>query len=149
MRRSAFSLVELVVVIVILGIIAATALPRFVDLATEAEEKVIASNVRAMISAQALFFSKALIVGEAYDGPTGVPLESFLQCDRNATLQPGQGADWQGNYFGLAALRESVFANPDAYVCNGDQVQFESRSGRTITITRTAGGIVWSASPSY
>ena len=38
MRRKAFTLIELVMVIAILGILAAVAIPRFIDLSEDAEE---------------------------------------------------------------------------------------------------------------
>jgi len=64
MKNKGFTLIELVVVIVILGIMAAIAVPKFVDLQTEARTSVIQGVEGSLRSAAALVYSKSLIEGE-------------------------------------------------------------------------------------
>ena len=54
MKQKGFTLIELVVVIVILGILAATALPKFVDLSGEAEQAAAEGVAGAIASASAI-----------------------------------------------------------------------------------------------
>lgn len=62
-KQAGFTLIELVVVIVILGILAATAAPKFMDLQSDARISALNGLKGAISSAVAMTYSKAILAG--------------------------------------------------------------------------------------
>ncbi|MCE0555804.1 prepilin-type N-terminal cleavage/methylation domain-containing protein [Motilimonas sp. E26] len=62
-KQSGFTLIELVIVIIVLGILAATAAPKFIDLQSDAKRSALSGVKAALEGGATLTYSKAAIAG--------------------------------------------------------------------------------------
>jgi len=164
MNGKGFTLIELVMIIVILGLLAIVAVPKFLDMRDDAEEGVIDAWVGALQEARTAAFAKAVLSGNtSYKNQGAISFWQFLQYD-GGEPRSFEGSQWgTGNTIGLAGLRSGVFKDPnqDAVTDGGmaakETITFTTKTGRTVVITReaynpeagTGGEIRWQATPAY
>ena len=67
-NQTGFTIIELVVVIILLGIMAATALPRFMDVTDEAHDSVVSGVAGGLQSGMALYHAQWVAEGQPAEG---------------------------------------------------------------------------------
>lgn len=72
--RRGFTLIELVIIIVVLGIIAAIAVPRYLDITAEAKESTCKASLGAFRSAISIWYAREAARGNT---PTYPPIDSL------------------------------------------------------------------------
>ncbi len=137
-KQSGFTLIELVVVIIVLGILAATAVPKFVDLQSDARVSALKGLKGALESAATLTYVGAVIDGE--DSPLGavdgVDTAFGYPTATEDDLREAAGLneiDWVISPSGLNNLTGTVFikqADTPGVYCGVTYIQSTSKGER-------------------
>ncbi|TKB51211.1 prepilin-type N-terminal cleavage/methylation domain-containing protein [Ferrimonas sediminicola] len=87
-----FTLIELVIVIIVLGILAVTAAPKFIDLQTDARTATLNGAKGSLQGANALVYAKAAVNGVEGDDCTGVTTGGCNAVNEDISVLPIYGA---------------------------------------------------------
>ena len=131
MKQQGFTLIELVVVIVILGILAATAVPKFIDLRSNAEQAAIDGVAGGLASASATNFGGCAVMNNVVTANKCVKVSKCSEVGN--LLQP--------------TLTLGTTASTTAYYLAADTASATNGTGVTCTMQKdsSTGVVGWTA----
>jgi MSHA pilin protein MshA len=118
--QTGFTLIELVMVIVILGVLAATALPRFISMRADANEATIRAMGGAMLSGANLIYAKSAILGVQGQSLTNIDINGDGVND--VEVEYGYPSAHRSN--GIPKVMGSNFANAWTWSANAANTVF-------------------------
>jgi len=92
-RNAGFTLIELVIVIIVLGILAATAVPKFINLQDDAKEAAMTGVEAAVHSAANIVYSKSAIDGTETDDTTDTPKVGDIEISYGYPIASANGVE--------------------------------------------------------
>ncbi len=99
MNKKGFTMIELIMVIVIIGILAAVAIPKFISLKKNAEQAACDANIGAIRAALSNYYARTALSGTAsWPATLHAPaFVAYLQAD-TLPVHPGYAFDYNDRY---------------------------------------------------
>lgn len=134
-NQSGFTLIELVIVIVILGILAAAALPRFSDLSNDARIATLNGLAGSVRSASAI--AKATQLAKGYASNVSVSLEGVTIAMKDTYPTAIAIASALGDYTGFTPATSGTVTTFDMTGRSGCYATYTEASGTTAAVVGT------------
>ena len=142
-KQQGFTLIELVMVIVILGILAAVALPKFADLGGDAKRAKLQGALGSVKSASAIIHSKALVDGTSASASSSVAVEGGsvatvygYPAGTTAAIQAAAGLS--STDYDITAASGTVTVKPTSSTCTFTYAQATASAATPPVITPPA-----------
>ncbi|WP_372625386.1 prepilin-type N-terminal cleavage/methylation domain-containing protein [Arsukibacterium sp.] len=139
--NNGFTLIELIIVIVILGILAVVSAPRFINLGADSNEAVLEGLSAAMLDAANLVYAKAIIQNVQADATANVDLDGDGSDDIATVFGYPSGNRTTGiaNALELGSdwAYSDIFPGAALHVTRASLVGFSGVTNNNIPITQT------------
>jgi MSHA pilin protein MshA len=119
MNNKGFTLIELVVVIVILGILAVTAVPKYINLKADAQTATLEGVKSAMQGVSALVYGKSIVAGNQKLATASITLSDGTEVDIQYGYPTSNVADWKSlldidltDFFFISNVGGDLFIRP-------------------------------------
>jgi len=137
-----FTLVEILIVVVILGILAAIVIPQFTEASTEARESSLVSDLQSLRSQIELYKAQHLDVGPAQDGVEATFTAQMLYTSDKLGAMSAPATRVRDTVWPLGPYMERIPENP--FAADGDPL---IRFATAETDLGGTGGAHWSYYP--